>query len=116
MLLTILKFLNLVTALITSAAGIVALIRPEQLIKGNPLGAGGSFYARLYAARAIPFGIVAGLLPYFCRGPLVPTILILAAVIQIGDIAIGVQLKIPRVILGASLAALTHLLCALALR
>ena len=115
MLLTILKFLNLVTALITSAAGIVALIRPQQLTRGKPVGPGGSFYVRLYAARAIPFGIVAGLLPYFFQGPVVPIVLILAAVIQTSDIAIGIGVKIPRVILGASVAALTHLLCALAL-
>jgi hypothetical protein len=115
MLLTVLKILNLVTALVTSLGGVVALIRPEQLIKGSPIGPGGSFYAKLYAARAIPFGIVAGLLPYFCHGPVVPIVLILAAVIQAGDIAIGVQLKIPRVILGASAATLTHLFCALAL-
>lgn len=115
MLLTVLKVLNLVTALVTSLGGVVALIRPEQLIKDNLIGPGGRFYVKLYAARAAPFGIVAGLLPYFCRGPVVPIVLILAAVIQTSDVAIGIGVKRPGLIAAASAAALTHLLCALAL-
>ena len=111
----IILLFNLLTALVTSLAGVVALFRPQSLIRSiagsDPATPAEQFYTRLYAARSIPFGIVAGLLPYLYKGPAVSILLFLAAAIQVGDIFIGIRVKSPRIITGASVATLVHLAC-----
>ena len=45
----------------------------------------------MYAARSIPFGVVAGLLPLFTTGPAVIAVVVLAAHIQLFDIIIALR-------------------------
>ena len=113
---TILLALNLVAALVSSLAGVAALFLPQSLTRSftgsEPVTHGEQFYANLYAARTVPFGITVGLLPYLYRGPVVLVVLCLAGAIQIGDIFIGIHVKSPRIITGAFLATVSHLACA----
>lgn len=70
---------------------------------------------RMYAARAIPFGLMAGFLPFWFGGSAVAWVLFTAAAIQVADIVIGVAKKDCGMIVGPSLGAIVHLLCGLAI-
>ena len=94
----------------------IALRRPGSLSGSSQVGRGEVFYVRMYAARSIPFGLAAGILPYRPGGPAVAWVLFTAAVIQIVDVVIGVRKKERGMIIGASVGAIVHLLCGIAIR
>lgn len=45
----------------------------------------------MYAARTIPFGLAAALLPFWHRGPAVAWVLVVAEMIQIADVGVAIQ-------------------------
>jgi len=112
---TILLPLNLLVSLASAAAAVLALIRPASFSSSRHVGRGELFYARMYAARSIPFGLAAGFLPFRQRGPAVAWVLFTAAVIQIEDVAIAVGKRERGMRIGASVGAIVHLLCGVAL-
>ena len=69
----------------------------------------------MYAARAIPFGMAAGILPLRFRTEPVAWLLFTAAAIQIADVTIAVGKKERGMIMGASVGAIVHVLCGLAI-
>ncbi len=93
----------------------IALVRPAFFSGSSPVARGEIFYVRMYAARSIPFGLVAGILPFWLRGSAVAWLLFTAAVIQIVDVVIGVEKKERGMIIGPSIAAVVHLLCGFAI-
>jgi len=97
--------------LASAVAAVIALIRPASLSGSSHVVPGEIFYVRMYAARSIPFGLAAGILPFWPGGPAVAWILFTAAVIQIVDVVIAVGKKERGMILGASVGAIVHLLC-----
>lgn len=111
----VLLYLNLIAAFASAAAGLIALVRPAALSASNEVAGGEMFYARMYAARAIPFGLTAEILPLLSAGLAVAWVLFTAALIQIADVAIGVGKKEQRMMLGASLGAAVHLVCGIML-
>ena len=115
MLMTLLV-LNLVASLASAAWAVGALVRPASLSGSSHIEPGEIFYARMYAARSIPFGLAAGTLPFWFRGPGVAWVLFTAAVIQIADIVIAAGKKERGMVTGASIGAIVHLLCGLAIR
>ncbi len=112
---TILLFLNLLVSLASAVAAVIALIQPASFSGSSHVVPGEVFYVRMYAARSIPFGLAAGILPFWPGGPAVAWVLFTAAVIQIMDVIIAVGKKERGMIIGASVGALVHLLCGIAI-
>ncbi len=112
---TILLFLNLLVSLASAVAAGIALIRPAALSGSGQVGSGELFYVRMYAARSIPFGLAAGVLPFWPGGPAAAWVLFTAAAIQAVDAAIAVGKRERGMVVGASVGALVHLLCGLAI-
>ena len=69
----------------------------------------------MYAARSIPFGLAAGILPFWPGGPAVAWVLFTAAVIQIVDVVIAAKRKERGMMMGASVGAIVHLICGIAI-
>lgn len=69
----------------------------------------------MYAARSIPFGILAGLLPFWRRGPAVSAVLIVAGAIQAADVAIGAWKRDRGMMIGAGAGTVVHFGCAWAI-
>ncbi len=110
-----LLLLNLVASLVSAAWAVVALVRPASLSASGHISGGESFYVRMYAARSIPFGLVTATMPFCAGGKAVAWLLFTGAVIQIADVMIAVGKKERGMIIGASLAAIIHILCGLAI-
>ncbi len=111
----VLLLLNLLVSLASAAAALIALTRPASLSGSSHVEAGEIFYVRMYAARSVPFGLVAAVLPFSPGGPAVAWILFTAAAIQIVDIIIAAEHKERRMMIGASVGAIVHLLCGIAI-
>ena len=67
----------------------------------------------MYAARSIPFGVVAGLLPLFTTGPAVIAVVVLAAHIQLFDVIIALRRRDRSVARGALIGTVVHSAAAL---
>ncbi len=118
---TILMVINAALAAGSAAFGIVAMLRPGLLIGGRTNDEPTHYYAQMYAARAIPFGLVtvAGcLVAAFSTDAEAVTFALLLAigVSQVGDAAIGVRHRIVGMTVGASVAAVVHLATAIVMR
>lgn len=111
-----LRSLNLLVSLASAGAAVIALLRPASFSGSSHVARGEIFYVRMYAARSIPFGLAAGILPFWPGGPAVAWVLFTAAVIQIVDVVIAVGKKERGMMIGASVGAFVHLLCGIAIR
>lgn len=111
----ILLSLNLLVSLASAGASVIALVRPASFSGSSQVSRGEIFYARMYAARSIPFGLVAGILPFWPGGPAVAWVLFTAAVIQIVDVVIAAGKKERGMMMGASIGAIVHLICGIAI-
>lgn len=111
-----LLILNLIVALASTAFGVVAALRPAVLSRASGQDLGEIFYSRMYAVRAIPFGLLVASFPFFQRGTAVVVVLLLAALIQLSDGIIGVMRKDARQTAGPLIATLVHAVCGLAMR
>ena len=108
--LRIVLVLNGVLAVGTAAAALLAVWRPDLLLNGATAGEGASFYAGVYAARAIPLGAAIAFLAAARRlRPLEP-LLLLGAAAQLGDLAIAAAIANPGMAIGSALCAGGHLL------
>ena len=105
--------LNLVVSFASAAWAIIALIRPGSLSGANKIESGDIFYVRMYAARSIPIGLAAGILPFCFVGLVVAWVLFTAAVIQIFDVVIAVTKNRGGMSAGAAVGATVHFLCGL---
>jgi len=113
--LTILLILNLVVSFASAVASVIALNRPASLSGSSHVGSGEVFYVRMYAARAVPFGLAAGILPFWPGGPAAAWLLVAAALVQGLDVVIAAGKRERGMAVGASIGALVHLACGLAL-
>lgn len=105
-----LQIINAMIALSTVIAACLALARPS-LLGGSPQGAEGErLFANMYAARAIPFGLLAGILPFIDFADQLPTrtVLIAAALTQLLDAITGVSKKQWGMAGGAAAATIVH--------
>lgn len=110
----ILQIINAIISLSTVIAAGLALARPKTFSGSRHVVAGELFFARMYAARAIPFGILAGLLPFMSSVDPWPTkiLLIAAALVQVVDVVIGASKKEWGMVGGAAAAVVVHSLTA----
>ena len=103
--------LNVLVSLSSIVVAIIALKRPEMFSHSTSSLRGEIFYARVFAARTIPFGFATGMLPFYPGGPSAAWLLFTAAVVQVLDAIIGLERKErPQAVL-ASIAAIVHALC-----
>ena len=79
------------------------------------MGRGETFYARMYAARAIPFGLAVGVLPLCLHGPAVAWLLFAAAATQAADIAIAIGKRELGMGIGAATGTIVHIVCGVAI-
>ena len=108
--------LNLLASSASAAFGALALIRPEVLSGSDAFANGDRFYVRMYAARAIPLGVTAGILPFFNkRGNALAWLLFTASTIQGFDVTIAIAKKQPGMAMGAAIGSMIHLACGLAI-
>ncbi|WP_084531328.1 hypothetical protein [Nocardia miyunensis] len=110
----VLTVLNGVVSLISIGFAVVAALRPSALIHEAKPTAGERFYARMYAARAIPLGLLAGSAPFFPHGILSALVLVVAAIAQAGDAALGAQRREPVMVAGPLFACVVHVVTAIA--
>lgn len=105
---TLLFAVNAVAALAGIAFALVGGVRPAALSgSGAPTG-GERFYGWMYAARGVPLGVAAGVVPFAWPGPACSLILFAAAAAQVGDAAIGVAGRKWTMIAGASVLTVIH--------
>lgn len=106
----VLQIINALVSLSTVVAACLALIRPSMFSGSSHVQHGEQFFATMYAARAIPFGSLAGVLPFIVFADQWPTkvLLITAALIQVVDVVIGVGKKEWGMVGGAATAVVVH--------
>ena len=102
----VLLLLNLLVSLASAVAAVITLIRPRSLSGSSQATHGELFYVRMYAARSIPFGLAAGILPFWYGGLAVAWVLFTAAAIQIVDVVLVVRKKEWGMMIGASVGAI----------
>jgi hypothetical protein len=111
----VLIILNAVASLAGTGFAIIAALRPSVLSHDEGERAGERFYAWMYAVRGVPLGLLATVIPFFSVG-IVPSLVLLAATVaQAGDAVIGAHRRELRQLVGAALAAIIHLLAAIAI-
>ncbi|WP_051839722.1 hypothetical protein [Streptomyces sp. NRRL F-5126] len=108
-------FLCIVNAVVAAGSGffaILAALRPSALITECAEGAGVLFYARMYAAKAVPLCVLAAVIPFLATGPVAGLCLLGAALSQALDAAIGLGRRDVRQAAGGTVAAVVHTLVA----
>lgn len=106
----VLQIINAVISLSTVVAACLALARPNMFSGSHHVLHGERLFASMYAARAIPFGILVGVLPFivFVDHWPIKVLLITAALIQVVDVAIGASKKEWGMVGGATAAVVVH--------
>ncbi|KAJ5517710.1 hypothetical protein N7453_000132 [Penicillium expansum] len=105
-----LVILNAFASFSSATAAIISTANPASL-SGSPLVTNGEhFYQRMYAVRAIPLELLAGILPFCLRGPAVASVIAAAVFVQAADVIIGIRRKDVGMALGASFATAAHVL------
>lgn len=80
----------------TAAFAVTALLRPDRL-SGDDVSEGQTYFARMYAARALPLALALLHCSRHRRHP--PELLAVAAAAQFGDALVGLsQRKLPQVV------------------
>lgn len=105
---TVLLVLNTLAALLSVGFAAAAGAKPASMSGSTTTSAAERFYAYMYAARAVPLGLVAAVLPWFERGAAVAWLLFVAAAIQLIDVAIGVWRKEKGLMGGGAVLAVIH--------
>ena len=91
------------------AAGfaVAAVIRPRLLAPSDSANRDDRFYPAMYAARSAPLGALVVVAVWLAPTPLTP--LILGALAQVGDAAIGLSYRIPGMVVGPAIATACHI-------
>lgn len=78
--------------------------------KSREVSAGERFFAQMYAARAVPLGVMTAVVPFVAASDIttVRLVLMAAMVVQIVDAGIGIRRREVAMIIGPSIAAIIH--------
>lgn len=106
----VLLWLNSLLAISAGIAALLALFRPALMLRAAQVTEGEIFYARMYAARAIPAALLTLLAPWLWQGESVSAILLAAAFMQLGDAWIGWRKREWGMVMAPSCAAVIHFL------
>ncbi|MYV44465.1 hypothetical protein [Streptomyces sp. SID2888] len=104
----VLLLLNAVSAMAGIGFAILAVLRPAALTGEGTESDGGPFYARMYAAKAVPFGVVVAVVPFLATGAIPGLCLLGASVSQMADATIGFRRGDLRQTVGSAVAATVH--------
>jgi len=106
----ILQILNAIAATISTVSSLLAVFQPQIMSKSREVSAGERFFAQMYAARAVPLGVVMAAVPFVAASDItiVRLVLMAAMVVQIVDAGIGIRRREVAMIIGPSIAAIVH--------
>lgn len=105
-----LALLNSGMGIVSAVAAAAALLRPGLLAPGGTSTDVDRFYPAMYAARAVPLGVVVAVVVWMTPVyPLTQFVLAMAALAQLGDAALGAARRQPGMVGGAVAAAACHL-------
>lgn len=110
----VLLVLNTLAGLLSVGFAVAAAFRPAAMSGLEAATAAERFYAYMYAARAVPFGLVAAALPWAERGVAVAWFLFVAAAIQLVDVVIGIWRKEAGLIGGGAMLTVIHVVAGIA--
>jgi len=105
-----LQILNAIAATISTVSSLLAVFQPQIMSKSREVSAGERFFAQMYAARAVPLGVVTASVPFVAASDIttVRLVLMAAMVVQIVDAGIGIRRREVAMIIGPSIAAIVH--------
>ncbi|MFF5405095.1 hypothetical protein ACFY8K_19395 [Streptomyces misionensis] len=92
---------------------ILAALRPSVLVTEDADSVGILFYARMYAAKAVPLCVLAAIIPFLATGVVPGLCLLGAALSQAMDAAIGLERRNLRQGIGGTVATVVHALVAI---
>ena len=102
--------LNLTVSLISAGWALLVLVDSE--FRERAAGRiSHRFFPMLYAARAVPIGIAAGIAPMVAKGPGVAGLLLLAAAVQFLDVGVAFVEHRQSMMFGAAFAVVVHAAC-----
>ncbi|PHP52216.1 hypothetical protein BW737_011180 [Actinomyces ruminis] len=105
-----LALLNSVMGAVSVIVAVAALLRPGLLVPGSTGTDVDRFYPAMYAARAVPLGVVVAVIVWLTPVyPLTQLVLAVAALAQLGDVVNGLACRQPGMAGGAVVAAACHL-------
>ena len=106
----VLQVLNAIAATISTVSSLLAVFRPQIMSKSQEVSAGERFFAQMYAARAVPLGVVTAAAPFVAPSDItsVRLVLMAAMAVQIVDAGIGFRRRERTMIVGPSIAAIIH--------
>lgn len=106
----VLQVLNAFAATISTVSSLLVVLQPRIMSKSQEISAGERFFAQMYAARAVLFGIVTAVIPFVAASDIatVRLVLMAAMAVQIVDAGIGVRRREQAMIVGPSIAAIVH--------
>ncbi len=88
---TLIIILITVSSLATVVAAMIGLIKPQIMSRSSAVSPGEKYYSAMYAARAIPLGLLAAAAPFAVNGFALRIILLASAMAQLGDSLIGTK-------------------------
>ena len=88
----LLQILNAFAATISTVSSLLTVVQPQIMSKSREVSAGERFFAQMYAARAVPLGVVTAVVPFIAASDIttVRLILMAAMVVQVADAGIGI--------------------------
>ena len=103
----VLLFLNAFASLISIISSILVLFYPQWMSKSQEVSIGERFFTQMYAARAVPFGLIVAIVPFITNIDNTVVKIILSTAMTIHAI-IGFKRKELPMIIGPSIAATIH--------
>lgn len=103
--------LNLAVHFGSAFAGLVAAHSPTALSRSLSLTHGERFYQCMYSVRALPWEILAGILPFYFDGPAVTAVVATSGLVQLADVIIGLVRRDMGQATGALIGTVVHITC-----
>ena len=106
----VLQVLNVIAATVSTMSSLLTVVQPQIMSKSREVSAGERFFAQMYAARAVPLGVVTAAVPFVAPSDItsVRLVLMAAMAVQIVDAGIGIRRREQAMIVGPSIAAIVH--------
>ena len=106
----VLEVLNVVAATVSTVSSLLTVVQPQIMSKSREVSAGERFFAKMYAGRAVPLGVVTAAAPFVAPSDItsVRLVLMAAMAVQLVDAGIGIRRREQAMIVGPSIAAIVH--------
>ena len=106
----VLQVLNVIAATVSTMSSLLTVVQPQIMSKSREVSAGERFFAQMYAARAVPLGVVTAAVPFVAPSDItsVRLVLMAAMAVHIDDADIGTRRREVPMVIGPSIAAIVH--------